>query len=149
MKEISKRVGVGLLSLVFLLALVSATPVVAKTPLRLEYNASYTFEPEWTGEILRDDGTSGIIRFDVIEWVDLPKVQKSSGIWSIEWDDGGYLEGTQRGISNWLSGDYVFNGQITETSDDLAQLNGRNVHIMGTIDMSFFPYTTTGIFQIN
>lgn len=147
MKEISKKLGVGLLSLVFLLALVFATPVEAMTPLRWDYYASYTFEPEWTGSILRDDGVSGTLCLDVVEWVFLPEVQKFNGIWWIIWDDGGYLEGNHHGTEVYVSGDYVINGKVTETSDDLNHLNGRNVHIMGNIDFSF--YTTTGQFQIN
>jgi hypothetical protein len=149
MKEISKKLGVGIISLVFLLALVSANPVEAITPLRMDYSASYTFEPEWTGVIIRDDGVTGTLCFDVIEWVDLATIQKSSGIWWINWADGGYLEGTQNGKVIWAKGEYVINGKVTATSDDVAYLDGRNVHIMGTIDMSFFPYTTTGVFQIN
>ena len=147
MKGISKRVSVGLLSLIFLLALVSAMPVEAKVPLRWEYTANYTFDPEWTGVILSDDSSSGTIYLDIIEAIDLPDVQHFTGIWQIDWGDDGYIEGVFKGKVVWSEGEYVINGQVTETSDNWAHLNGRNIHIMGIIDLSV--WTTHGSFQIN
>ena len=149
MKAISKRVGVGLLSMIFLLALVSAMPVEAKTPLRWEYTANYTFEPEWTGVIVFDDGSSGTITLDIIDWIDLKNVQHFDGIWSITWDDGGYIKGTQGGKLVHSTSDYVINGKVTETSDNREHLNGRNIHIMGFIDYSGCLPATIGLFQIN
>jgi len=151
-KGISKRVSVGLLSLIFLLALVSAMPVEAKTPLRWEVTAEYTgftTDIEWTGVILRDDGVSGIIYLDIIDIVDLTNVQHFAGIWQIDWGEGEYIVGSFKGQMVWSESEYVFNGQITETSDNWAHLNGRNVHCMGIVDYSPWPFVTNAIFQIN
>ena len=80
----------------------------------------------------------------------LRDVQHFTGILQIVWDGGGgYIEGTYAGKVVWSEGRYVLNGQITVTSDNWAHLNGLNIHIMGTIDMSLFPYTTNAILQIN
>ncbi len=148
MKKKSKSVYIALLSLMFLMTLVSAMPVEAKKPLRWEINAHYTSDPTWTGVVLRDDGFSGSLLMDIITFVDLPDVQHFTGILQIKWDGGGgYIEGTYAGKVVWSEGRYVINGQITETSDNWAHLNGRNIHIMGTIDMSV--WTTNAILQIN
>lgn len=149
MKGNSKRLGVCILSMVFLLALVSAMPVQAKTPLRWEYSAIQTFDPLWTGDIVSDDGVSGTIILDVIWWIDLNNVEHFSGIWYITWDGGGYLKGTQAGKLVFSTGAYIINGQVTETSDNWDYVNGRNIHIMGSIDYSTWPLETTGMFQIN
>ncbi|MGY5878856.1 MAG: hypothetical protein RTV31_01340 [Candidatus Thorarchaeota archaeon] len=149
MKIISKKAGVSILSLIFLIALISAVPVEAKVPCRWDISANYTFEPEWTGTVTREDGTSGIITLDIINWEDLNYIQKSDGIWRIEWDGGEYIEGTHHGKVSWKSGDYVANGYVTETSDAWAHLNDRQIHIMGNIDLSSFPYSCTAIMQIN
>ena len=146
MKGISRRACVGLLSLIFLLALVSACPVEAKTPLRWEAFSYYTFEPEWSGDIYRGDGVHGYLYLDVIEWVDLPNVQHVSGIWWIDWDDGQYIVGDYKGKVVWSTGEGVLNGQVTDTSPDWSYLDGRNVHITSTISPVWTAYT---IIQIN
>ncbi len=139
-KKKSKSVFVVLLGLMFMLTLVSAMPVEAKKPLRWELNASYTFDPEWTGVVLRDDGSSGIIYLDIITYVDLPDVQHFTGIIQIEWDGGGgYIEGTFAGKVVWSEGRYVINGQITVTSDNWAHLNGRNTDCVSMRSRDRYP----------
>lgn len=147
MKRLSKRVCVGLMGMIFMLALVSANPVEAKVPLHWDVNATYTFDPEWTGVIVREDGVSGSIILDIIESKFVADLEISKSIWLIEWEDGGYIEGTLEGMVSYRKLVYVFNGKITVTSDNWSHLNGRNVHVTGNIHPSF--WTTWATFQIN
>ena len=151
-KGISKRVSVGLLSLVFLLALVSASPVQAKTPIRWDYTANYVATPttDWFGEI----GENGEIGIWIYDFQFLSNGQKLAMNWWIDFDDGGHLEGTAHGFFVYETHDYLYdggryvaNGKVTDTSPDWSHLQGRNVHIMGYIAPWFSM--TEGIFQIN
>ncbi|MFW9964333.1 MAG: hypothetical protein ACFFCX_12255 [Candidatus Sifarchaeia archaeon] len=152
--SMSKRVSVSLLSIIFLVALVSAIPVEAKTPIRwdvtAEYVGYYTY-PDWVGEILGEDATIGMF---ISEVVFLSNGQKLVVDWWIDFIDGGHLEGTVHGFfvyetHNYLydGGQYVLNGKVTDTSPDWSHLNGRNVHIMGIITP--WPWFTEGTCQIN
>ncbi len=147
MRNYAMGIGVGLLTLIFIFALVPAVPVEANVPLRCDFAAHYTFEPEWTGDIWSEDGTHGILILDIIEWRDLPDVQHFSGDWSITWDDGEYLTGAQKGKVVWLTGDFVLNGKVSETSSEWTHLDGRNVHVMGYIDTTW--WNSYGVFQFN
>ena len=152
MKRISKRVGVGLLCAIFMLTLVSAMPVEAKVPLRWEYTADQTGVPLWTGEIVTGDGVVATIIFDIPDdtWKGLNNGEVWSGPWSVTWADGEYISGTQSGVLVYTTSDYVINGKITETSEGCKDLDGRHIHIMGTLDYSAWPLLKTiGIFQIN
>jgi hypothetical protein len=143
----SRRASVALMSFIFLVALVSAVPVEAKVPLRWEANVTYTWNPTWTGIIMTEDGLSGTIALDIAEARVTGDVEHSILDWWIEWDGGGYIEGTLEGILILSTYRYTFNGQVTDTSEDWAFLDGRNVHVMGSIDLSL--WTTSPIFQIN
>jgi len=155
MKGISKRVGVGLLSMLFMLALVSAMPVEAKVPLRWEGTATYDGMVTWNGDIIREDGGHGTLTWSSLDSVFLSNVQHSSSSWRIDWDDDGYIEGTAEGTwvynvvphDYFYGGDYVYNGKVTGASSDWADLVGRKVHIMGHV--SPWWWTTEAVFQIN
>ena len=158
MKGISKRVGVGLLGLMFMLALVSATPVEAKVPQLWEasavYYGGYGGYPDWYGDVWTEDGLHGIFNWIILDVTFLSNVQHYDSFWWIEWDDGGLVEGTATGKLVYTTtphyvldgGDYVFNGKVTYASSDWSYVDGRNVHIMGHVT----PYwTTTAVIQIN
>ena len=156
-KVISKRVSVGLLSLVFLLALVSASPVAAKVPLRWNISAVYYGGvggyPDWYGEIVTDDGIHGEFSMWITDAIFLSNGQKLQADWYIDWGNDQYLEGNVKGTFVYAThdylydgGDYVCNGFVTGASLECSDLDGRNVHIMGHIT----PYwTTEAMFQIN
>ncbi|MFX0053311.1 MAG: hypothetical protein ACFFAD_00165 [Candidatus Hermodarchaeota archaeon] len=147
----SKRVGVGLLSIIFLVALVSAMPVEAKTPIRWDISAMFVGNATWLGEIIGEDATAGIFSSEIVF---LSNGQKMVSEWWIDFIDGGYIKGTAHGFfvyetnSNILDGGkYVLNGKVTFTSPDWSHLNGRNVHVMGIITP--FPFFTEATIQIN
>ncbi|MFW9921467.1 MAG: hypothetical protein ACFFED_17845 [Candidatus Thorarchaeota archaeon] len=146
MKRIRRLGSIGILSLFLILALVSVAPVQAKPPQLWNFDAWYTFEPEWTGDITREDGSQGTLYFDVIEWRDLPDVQKFSGKIMIVWDDGESIEGTITGHVVWSTGEGVMNGEVTTASTDWAYLIGRNIHIESMITPIWTCY---GVVQIN
>ncbi|MFW9805380.1 MAG: hypothetical protein ACFFFK_01465 [Candidatus Thorarchaeota archaeon] len=162
----TKRVSVALLSVIFLVALVSAVPVEAKKDFSVyrwwtEY--VYTGSPEWTGDVWTggpDDkygGEHGVMYWDNDDDLyrflgpDDPdgsyKVQKFEGIWWIEWDDGDYIEGTHHGSWSAATVTPIINGKITVATGDWAYLLGRNVKTFSTIDLASF--TIDGYFQIN
>lgn len=150
--SLSKRVSVGLLSLVFLLALVSASPVQAKTPIRWDFAARYVPTPttDWIGEI-GEDAEIGMFITDVVF---LSNGQKLAIDWWINFDGGGHLEGTAHGFFVYEThdyvldgGQYVLNGEVTGTSTEWSHLLGRNVHIMGYVAPWFS--ITEGVLQIN
>jgi len=153
--NMSRRVGVALMSIIFLVALVSALPVEAKVPLRWEGIAAYDGVVTWNGDIVREDGGHGTLTWTALESVFLPNVQHSSSFWRIDWDDGEYIEGTAEGTwaynvvphDYFYGGDYVFNGEVTSASSDWSHLVGRNVHIKGYV--TTWPWTTHAVFQIN
>lgn len=152
--SMSKRVGVAVIGTIFLVALVSAVPVEAKTPIRWDYVADYIgyySYPDWYGELVGENAEIGIFITDVVF---LSNGQKLDAIWWIEFDDGEYLEGTMKGFFVYTThdnlydgGQYVLNGEVTDTSPDWSDWNGRNVHVMGFVTP--WPWVTNGVFQIN
>jgi hypothetical protein len=154
--SMSKKVSVGLLSIVFLVALVSAVPVDAKKPYRWYSESYYTGDPEWTGEIWTEDGKHGAFYWDnnndayIFLGPEGDKVQKFSGIWWILWDDesgGGYIEGTHKGSYTYAIMQFTINGWVTDTSDDWSHVDGRKIHTVGVADFANLPSVTW--FQIN
>jgi hypothetical protein len=153
-KNVTKKLCVGLLSLVFLFVLVSATPVEAKVPLRWEHSVSYMGGIYWEGDIWTEDGSHGDFSWQLTDYVILSNLQKLSVIWRIEWDGGGYIEGTLDGIFVFetheygLDGGYcVGNGKVTDTSADWSHVYGRIAHLDSYICP--WPWVAEGIFQIN
>jgi len=160
--SMSKKVGVAVVSIIFLVALVSAVPVDANKGFS-KYNwwaeLWYTGYPEWTGDIWTggpDDiygGQHGMIYWDNDDDAyrflgpDGDKVQKFSGTWWIIFDDGGYIEGTHAGSFTYAISQCTINGQITETSTDWSYLVGRRVHTVSFVD--FVAFTIDHYFQIN
>ncbi|MHA2024322.1 MAG: hypothetical protein ACW98U_00355 [Candidatus Thorarchaeota archaeon] len=164
--SISKKVAVGLLSIVFLVALVSAVPVDANkgfSKYRWWSELWYTGYPEWTGEIWTggpDDiygGQHGMVYWDNDDDAyrflgpDGESVQKFSGKWWIIWDDGGYIEGTHKGSYSYATATPIINGHITlvEAGEDYdwSFLLGRKIKTFSSIDWDTF--TIEGYSQIN
>ena len=152
----SKRVSVALLSIIFLVALVSAVPVEAKKDFSVyrwwtEY--TYTGVPEWTGEVWTEDGEHGAMYWDnddsayIFLGPEGDKVQKFAGIWWIEWDDGDYIEGTHKGSYAYATVTPIINGEITIATGDWSLLLGRHVKTFSSINWE--TYTIEGWFQIN
>lgn len=150
--SVSKRVGVGLLSIIFLMALVSAMPVEAKTPIRWDVSAKYVGNATWLGVVIGEDATAGIFSSEIVL---LSNGQKMVSDWWIQFD-GGYIKGTSHGFLVYEThnslldgGKYVLNGKVTETSPDWSHLNGRNVHVMGIITPTPQTLITEATIQIN
>jgi hypothetical protein len=148
----SKRVGVAVISIIFLVALVSAVPVDAKKGFSVHrwwsevyYNFDPAFTYEWKGDIWTEDGKHGTIYWDNTGVKFLgpegSKEQKFWGVWWIDWDDefgGGYIEGTHDGSFTYAIMQCTINGRITETSDDWSYLDGRKIHTVSYVDFGNF-----------
>jgi hypothetical protein len=151
--SISKRASVVMLSFVFLVALVSAVPVEAKEPYRWLVVSDYTGDPEWTGVVTTEDGKQGTFIWDnnndnyIFLGPAGDKVQKFSGIWWIDWYDGGHIEGVHKGSFTYAIGQFTINGWVTDTSADWAHIDGRKIHTVGIAD--FVTFHSEAIFQIN
>lgn len=149
----SKRASVVLLSVIFLIALVSAVPVDAKKPYRWYSESYYTGYPEWTGEIWTEEGEHGTFYWDnnddayIFLGTDGMKVQKFSGIWWIDWDDGGYIQGTHKESYTYAIMQFTINGWVTDTSDDWSHVDGHKIHTVGIADFANLPSVCW--FQIN
>ncbi|MHA2426007.1 MAG: hypothetical protein ACXAEF_14550 [Candidatus Thorarchaeota archaeon] len=154
MKKVMRKMGVGLLSFVLLLVLVSASPVEAKVPLRWEYSMVYQGGILWEGDIYTADGMHGHFTWILTDYVLHSNGQLVSFNWRIDWDDGSYIEGYMDGISVYethgsgLDGfSYVSNGEVTDTSLEWSGLNGCNIHTDG--NTCPWPWIAEGVFQIN
>ncbi|MHA2209848.1 MAG: hypothetical protein ACXABV_11800 [Candidatus Thorarchaeota archaeon] len=169
--SMSKRVSVGLLSIIFLVALVSAMPAAAKKEFSVYrwwtenkysgYPIGDLEDPEWTGEIWtgpgKHGGMHGMIYWDhlgfyVLGPEDQPKVQKFWGEWWIIWDDGGRIEGTQNGSFTYAIYHATVNGRVTKTTPgtnyDWSYLEGRTMHSTSIVEWIFPPFYECYI-QIN
>ena len=154
MKNLTKRLSVGLLGLVFLLALTSVSPVEARVPMRWDVTVAYLGGIYWDGDIWREDRSHGDFSMVLTDYTLLSNGQKIAIVWLIEWDDGGYLQGTFKGTYVYTTheygldgGDVVGNGKVTDTSPELSELDGRPVHVMASICP--WPWIAEGVFQIN
>jgi len=151
-----KVIGVAVVSIIFLVALVSAVPVDAKKDFSVyrwwtEY--SYTGSPEWTGEVWTEEGEHGAMYWDnyddayIFLGPEGDKVQKFEGIWWIEWDDGDYIGGTHEGSYSYATDTPIINGRITAATGDWSFLLGRKVKTFSSINWA--TYSIEGYFQIN
>ncbi|MHA2356219.1 MAG: hypothetical protein ACXADC_13645 [Candidatus Thorarchaeota archaeon] len=155
--SMSKRVGVGLLSIIFLVALVSAMPVDAKNFSKYRWwsESYYTWDPEWTGDVWTHEGLHGIFVWDNDNGAyrflgpDGNSVQKFSGVWSVDFGGDGVIDiqGTHKGSFTYALNQYTINGQITYTSAEWSHLDGRKVHTVGNVDWD--SLTSNTWFQIN
>jgi len=156
--KMSKRIGVAVVSIIFLVALVSAVPVDAKKPFsvyrwwsEVYYNFDPAFTYEWKGDIWTEDDEHGTIYWDNLDYRFLgpaeDKVQKFWGVWWIWWDDGGYIEGTHDGSFAYAISQCTINGHITETSAGWSYLDGRKMHTVSYVDFELF--TIEHYLQIN
>jgi hypothetical protein len=150
--SMSKRIGVALVSIIFLVALVSAVPVEAKkgfSVYRWWSETNYNFDPEftyeWKGDIWageKGEGEHGTIYWDNFGAIWLgpagDKVQKFWGVWWIEWDSGEHIEGTHEGSFTYAIMQCTINGRITVTSDDWSYLDGRKIHTVNYVDFANF-----------
>ncbi len=154
MKNVTKKLSVGLLGLVFLLTLVSVSPVEAKVPMRMNFSIGIIPPISWSGDIWTDDGSHGYMNLYLTDYTLLSNGQKGSVIWLIDWDDGSHLEGTLDMTfvyathgSGMDGGEVVGNGIVTEASPEWSDWDGRNVHVMASV--SPWPWIANGVFQMN
>ena len=140
----SRKMSVGLLSLVFLVTLVAIVPVPveAKKPIKWwqECHFNYpTFKPTWVGDIWREDGSHGDFYWDNLGYVvlgpDGDKVQHFWGVWGIDWDDSGYIEGTHKGTFTYSINQANIVGRITGTSDGWSHLMDCKIHTLSPVDL--------------
>ena len=159
----SKRVGVAVISIIFLVALVSAVPVDAKKGFskhrwwsEVYYNFNPDFTYEWKGDIWTgDEGESvhGTIYWDNLGAIWLgpagDKVQKFWGVWWIDFgsDDIVDVYGYHDGSFTYAIMQCTINGHITETSDDWSYLDGRKIHTVSFVD--FVNFYIEHYLQIN
>jgi hypothetical protein len=142
----SKRIGVAVVSIIFLVALVSAVPVDAKkgfSVYRWDSTIYWSWEPveqiEWTGVIETEDGEVGTIYWDnhgaILLGPDPQNfvMQKFWGEWWIDFGDDDIVDirGTHKGIFNPAISQSVINGHIIQTSTDWSDLDGRRIHTIG------------------
>ncbi len=149
--SMSKRIGVAVVSIIFLVALVSAVPVDAKKPFSVYRWWSEVSIMDMTGDIWtggpegKYDGVRGTIHWDNQGAIWLGpegrqpypyegnKVQKFWGEWWIEWDDGSYIEGTHDGSFTYAISQSTVNGRITDATGVWSDLEGRHMHSLGNI----------------
>ena len=146
--SMSKRIGVAAISIIFLVALVSAVPVEAKKGFSVYRWWSEVSIFDMTGKIWtggpdgKYDGLEGTIHWDNQGGIYLgpagDKVQKFWGEWWIMWEDGGHIKGTHDGSFAYAISQSTVNGRITEATGDWSYLEGRNMHSLGFIDFSVF-----------
>jgi hypothetical protein len=154
--SMSKRVGVAVVSIIFLVALVSAVPVDAKKGFSAERwwsEVYWTGVPNWTGDIWtgeKGEGTHGTIYWDNhgAIWLGpegrLPypypsaKVQKFWGVWWIDFGSDGTVDiyGYHDGSFTYAIMQCTINGHVTETSDDWSNFDGRKIHTVNFVDMA-------------
>lgn len=155
----SRKVSVAVLALVFMVALVYATPVQAKDIIRWEYydkmNVPIPEPPGHTldGEIWGEDVNGNPVHGDFY-WVNTGRFYAGEtvhmyGYWGIDWGQDGStdISGMHTGV--WVLSNNRVNvrGTVTAASPGWTHLIGRNVHTVVTMDMT--TLTISGIFQIN
>jgi len=158
----SKRISVAVISVIFLVALVSAVPVDAKKEFSVYRWWSEVRLNDMTGDIWTEDNKHGTIHWDnqgaiylgpegrLPDYYPEAKVQKFWGEWWIEWDaesGGGHINGTHNGSFNYAISPSTVNGRITEATGPWSFLEGRNMHSLGYIDWTKF--TLEYFLQIN
>ena len=147
--KVSKNIGVAIVSIIFLVALVSAMPVDAKKDFSVQrwwsevYWTGHLGYIEWTGNIWTEDDVHGTIYWDnfdsfLLGPADNPKIQKFWGAWWIDFGSDGTID-----ISGYHSGTFTFaimqcviNGHITQTSADWSSFDGRKIHTVNFVDMA-------------
>jgi hypothetical protein len=155
--RMSKRVSVGLLSIIFLVALVSAMPVEAKKGFSVHKWWSEVNMMDMTGHIWtggpngKYDGLRGTIHWDNQGWIFLGPdasptnyvMQKFWGEWWIDFDlDDGIVDirGTHKGIFNPTTSQSTVNGRITEATGVWSYLEGGMMHSIGYIEFPRLDY---------
>ncbi|UCH04645.1 MAG: hypothetical protein JSW05_00340 [Candidatus Thorarchaeota archaeon] len=143
--SLSKRMSVGLLGIIFLVALVSAIPVEANKPHRWYADMSYTGEPSWTGVIETEDGKTGAFYWDNEDFYVLgpeqkPSVQKFWGVWGIDWDGDGLddIHGTHYGSFTYAILQFTVNGRVTDASGAWSYMDGWKIHTVGNVNWETF-----------
>jgi hypothetical protein len=150
--SMSKRMSVGLLSIIFLVALVSAMPVEAKKGFSTHvwwsevwWTGSPSNPIEWTGYVVTDNGEEGTMYWDnhgaIFLGPDGQAHQKFWGEWWIDFDlDDGIVDilGTHRGAFDYAENKATINGYITHAIGDWSYLEGRRMHSVSIVDFVNF-----------
>ena len=157
------RVGVLLVSAIFLMTLICVTPATAIKPHRWWVACSVNLppwsedNPTWIGDALTEDGKHGTFYWfntgaEFLGPEENPKVQKFWGIWWVDWDNGDHVQGTHKGSFTYAISQYVINGRVTAATGDYADLIGRKIHNIGTVDWTGGMYGigySESFFQVN
>ena len=164
--SMSKKVGVAVVSIIFLVALISAVPVDANKGFSVyrwwnESNVNLPpwseENPTWIGEIWTEDGEHGNFYWFnhgaiFLGPEDDSKVQKFWGEWWIDWDDGSHIHGTHEGSFTYAISQYTINGRVTMATMQWDDLVGRKMHTVGIVDWTGGIYGigySEGYLQIN
>ena len=145
------------------MTLICITPATAIKPHRWWCETSVNIppwseeNPTWIGDCWNEDGDHGNFYWYNTEAYFLgpegsPKVQKFSGIWWADWDNGDHVQGTHVGSFVYAINQYTINGRVTEATGNYANLMGRHIHTVGPVDWTGGIYGlgySESYFQVN
>jgi hypothetical protein len=145
---VGKRTSVALLTLVFVIALMYATPATAKKPLRWDTYCWIQIppwspeHPTWAGDVWNEDGGHGSFYWfnTGAKMYKNENMQKFWGIWWVDWDNGSYVQGTHDGSFTYAINQYTVNGRVVVATHQWADLVGRKIHTVGIVDWTGGPY---------
>jgi len=144
-----RKASVALLALVFIVALVYATPVEAKKPLRWNYVNTWVGSPEiaWMGPIYGNGIEGTLYWFNEWFWISDEGDQHAGGIWWIDWGNDGStdLSGTHKVVAT-MTWQCNINGRVTAGSPDLI---GRKIHTLFQVELIDGVPTIISVLQIN
>jgi hypothetical protein len=157
------RVGVLLVSAIFLMTVICVTPATAIKPNRWWVATSINLppwseeNPTWIGDWWNEDRDHGHFYWYNFDPFNLgleesPKVMKFYGIWWADWDNGNYVQGTHDGSFTYARKQYTINGRVVVATGNYADLIGRKVHDVGIVDWTGGIYGlgySEGYFQVN
>jgi hypothetical protein len=147
---VGRKTSVALLALVFVVALLYATPVEAKKPLRWDYVNTRSPDPNvtWEGPISGESTEGTLYWFN--QWY-RPSDEGDmhfGGIWWIDWGSDGSTDilGTHKGVVPASTTQFNILGRVTVASPDLI---GRRMHTSGQIAIIDGVPAIIAVLQIN